>query len=89
MALYMTVILIGRYQDNKSATSISYKQFATTDDDQYPTFSICLNGDGLYRFNGSAIHEAYGTNPANYEKMLLGEPALSTCAGSLEGHLYP
>ena len=71
----MTVILAGRYEDNKSATSISYNQFGDTDRDQYPTFSICLTGDGLYQYNGSAIYEAYGINSANYEKMLLGQPA--------------
>ena len=71
----MTVILVGRYADNKSATSISYNQYGDTDKDQYPTFSICLTGDGLYRYNGSAIYEAYGINSANYERMLLGQPA--------------
>ena len=71
----MTVILIGRYQDNESATQITYKKYAATDEDQYPTFSICLTGDGLYRYNGSAIYEAYGINPSNYEKMLQGQPA--------------
>ena len=75
MAFYMTVILIGRYQDNESATQITYKKYAATDEDQYPTFSICLNGDGLYRYNGKAIYEAYGINPSNYEKMLQGQPA--------------
>ena len=75
MALYMTVILVGRYQHNESATQIAYKQYAATDEDQYPTFSICLNGDGLYRYNGSAIHEAYGITPLSYEKMLRGRPA--------------
>jgi len=74
MALYMTVILVGRYEDNKSATSISYNQFGDTDKDQYPTYSVCLEGDGLYKYNGSAIYEAYGINPSNYEKMLLGQP---------------
>ena len=71
----MTVILIGRYQENESATQIAYKQYAATDEDQYPTFRICFNGDGLYRYNGSAIYEAYGINPSNYEKMLQGKPA--------------
>ena len=71
----MTVILIGRFQDNESATQIAYKRYAATDEDQYPTFSICLNGEGLYRYNGSAIYEAYGLNPSNYEKLLQGKPA--------------
>ena len=75
MALYMTVILVGRYEDNKSTTSISYNQFGDTDKDQYPTYSVCLEGDGLYRYNGSATYEAYGINPSNYEKMLQGQPA--------------
>ena len=75
MAVYMTVILIGRYQANKSTTSIAYKQYADTDEDLYPTFSICLNGNGLYKYNGTAVSDAYGLNPRNYDKMLHGQPA--------------
>lgn len=75
MALYMTVILIGRYGENRSATSIEYKKYAETKDDQYPTLSICFKGDGLYRYNGSAIHDAYGMNPDNYHRILQGQPA--------------
>ena len=75
MALYMTVILIGRYGENRSATSISYKKYAETDEDLYPATSICLRGEGLYRYNGSAIYEAYGINSANYERMIQGKPA--------------
>ena len=74
MALYMTVILIGRYEENRSATSIAYKKFGDTDSDQYPTFSICFKGDGLYRFNGSVIYDAYGISPRTYEMMLQGQP---------------
>ena len=73
----MTVILIGRYDENKSSTSIVYKKFAETDQDPYPTFSICLNGDGLYRYDGRAIYEAYGINSANYEKVLQGQLAFT------------
>ena len=73
-SMYMTVILIGRYQKNESATSIEYKQFSKTDG-EYPTFSLCLKGDGLYRYNATAIYKSYGINPANYEKLLQGQPA--------------
>ena len=75
MALYMTVILIGRYDEDKSSTSIAYKKFAETDQDQYPTFSICLEGESLYQYNGSAVYEAYGISSANYVKMLQGQTA--------------
>ena len=74
MALYMTVILIGRYRENISATSIAYKKYAQTKDDHYPTLSICFKGDGLYRYNASAVYEAYGINSANYKMMLQGQP---------------
>ena len=71
----MTVILIGRYQKNESATAIEYRRYSDRNEDQYPTFSICLIGDGLYRYNGNTIYEAYGINPGNYEGMLQGETA--------------
>ena len=75
LAVYMTVILIGRYRKNTSATSIAYQKYAKTFKDRYPTFSICLKGAGLYRYNGSAIFSAYGINPRNYELMLEGKTA--------------
>ena len=71
----MTVILVGRYRKNKNATSIAYKTYAQTIEDIYPTFTLCLKGDGLYHYNGSAIFQAYGLNPRNYEQMLEGKPA--------------
>ena len=69
------MILVGRFRENRNATTIEYKKFAATDDDRYPTFSICFKGNGLYRYNGSILLRAYGTNVANYEKMLNGQPA--------------
>ena len=75
LAVYMTAILIGRYQKNRSATSIAYKKYAQTVDDRYPTFSICFKGYGMYSYNGSAIYRAYGMNSHNYERMLQGRPA--------------
>ena len=87
MAVYMTVILIGRYEKDKSATSIAYRKYAERDEDRYPTFTICVNGDGLYRYNESAIYRAYGINSANYEKILQGEPAFRY-EYDIQRHLY-
>ena len=75
LAAYMTVILIGRYQVNSSATSIAYRKYAERDEDKYPTFSLCFRGDGLYQYDGSAVFKAYGINSANYERILDGKPA--------------
>ena len=83
----MTVILIGRYEKDKSATSITYRKYAETDEDRYPTFTICVNGDSLYRYNESTIYKAYGINSANYEKILQGEPAFRY-EYDIQRHLY-
>ena len=75
LASYMTVIIIGRYREDKNATTITYKKFTETVEDQYPTFSICFTGDELYQYNDSAIYEAYGLNHNNYQKMVKGKNA--------------
>ena len=83
----MTVILIGRYEKDKSATSITYRKYSETDEDRYPTFTICVNGDGLYSYNESTLYGAYGINSANYEKILQGEPAFRY-EYDIQRHLY-
>ena len=75
LALYMTIQLVGRFNEHKSATSIDYKKYTDTSEDKYPAFSMCLKGDNLYRYNESAIFEAYQINPAEYQMLLKGKPA--------------
>ena len=36
---------------------------------------MCFEGNGIYRFNESAIFAAYGIHLIDYEQMLLGKPA--------------
>ena len=71
----MTVIMVGRFREDRNATSVAYKKYSETWDDQYPTFSICFRGQGLYRYNESAIFKALRITPMNYKMMLEGRPA--------------
>ena len=71
----MTLKNISRFHDDESVTTTTYKKYLDTENDKYPTFSVCFEGDGLYRFNGSAIFNAYGINLRDYEMMVQGEQA--------------
>ena len=71
----MTIIIIGRYREDRNASTIAYKVYQHTHEDKYPTFTLCLKGDDLYRYNTSAIFEAYEINPREYKLLLQGKPA--------------
>ena len=75
LALYMAMKNIGRFHEDKSATVITYKRYGHTVEDIYPSFSVCLEGYGIYRFNESAIFTAYGIHLSDYEMMLEGRQA--------------
>ena len=71
----MTVTMIGRFREDRNSTSVSYKKYDQISGDVYPTFSICFKGNGLYHFNDTAIFEAFGINPGNFEMLLQGQNA--------------
>ena len=71
----MTIIIIGRYREDRNASTIAYRAYQHTPEDKYPTFSLCLKGDDLYRYNTSAIFKAYEMNPREYKLLLQGKPA--------------
>ena len=75
LALITTLKNIGRYNEDASETTVSYKKYGNTVEDKYPSFSVCFKGNGLYIFNESAIFTAYGIHPRDYEKMIHGEGA--------------
>ena len=60
LALYMTLKNVGRFYADANATAITYKKYGNTVEGQYPTFSVCFEGNGFYRFNESAVFTAYG-----------------------------
>lgn len=71
----MTFKNIGRFQEDASTTAIAYKKFGRTVQNKYPSFTVCFEGNGLYRFNESAIFAAYGIHLNDYESMLQGKSA--------------
>ena len=75
LAIYMTLQNIGRFQEDDSETTISYKKYGDAVEGEYPSFSMCFEGNGLYRFNESAIFAAYGIHLSDYEQMLNGKLA--------------
>ena len=75
LAVYMTLIIVRRFLEDRSKRSIDYKKYAEIPEDQYPAFSICLKEDGLYRYNDVAIYKAYGIYRAEYQMMLQGNRA--------------
>ena len=75
LALYMTIIMITRFREDRSATLISYIKYADTLEHKYPDFSVCVRGDDVYRYNESSIFKAYKINPTEYKMLLDGKPA--------------
>ena len=71
LALYMTAKMIGRYHEDANAIEIAYKKYSRTREDKYPSFSVCLEGDGLYRFNDTYIFSAYGIHITDFKICLL------------------
>ena len=75
LALYMTIIMVTRFREDRSATVISYRTYGDILGHKYPDFSVCVKGDDVYRYNGSSIFKAYKINPTEYKMLLEGKPA--------------
>ena len=75
MAVYMTVLLVTRFLENKDATSILYKNYGATLEDKYPTFSICFEGTNFHWYRDSEIFEAFQLTQSGYEQLLSGKTA--------------
>ena len=75
LAVNMTKKMIVRLVKDGNATVITYKRYTTTLQDKYPAFTVCLKGDGLYRYNQSTIFKAYKINPTEYKMLLDGKIA--------------
>ena len=65
--------MFGRFGENKSSTSITYKKYEETPEDKYPTFSICFKGANVHSYNKSAIFESYGITSSHYQLLLEGK----------------
>ena len=73
----MSVILVGRYLEDRSTTSISYKHYNDKPEDKYPTYSICFKGTNFYWRHDFKIFDEYGLYSYQLKEMLKGEPTFS------------
>ena len=72
----MSVILIARFTDNLSTTSIAYKKYSKTIEDTYPTFTICFTGTPEFHwYYELELFKEFELSSLEYEKMMKGEPA--------------
>ena len=74
---YMTMIECLRYFENKDTSSFSYKKFGETQQDQYPTFSICLQSshNNFFEYFDPELNNMTGRSTvtyAAYENILRG-----------------
>ena len=76
LASYMTILLIGRYLENRDATSITFKKYNINPQDKYPTFSVCFEGPEFHFYHDLALFDGFGIIPKQYEQMLRGETVL-------------
>ena len=80
-AVYFTTTQSVRFQDNKDTSSISYKFFAKTVNDKYPTFSVCFKGAELYWFKnqgnyGYHIFNEFGITAQQYVRVIEGDQGI-------------
>ena len=72
----MSVILIARFINNRSATTIGYKKYSDTAVDIYPAFSICFTGSAEFHwFYELDLFNDLGLNSMQYERILKGKLA--------------
>ena len=76
LALYWVLLFSGQYSENNDAISITMKKFNEHQNDKYPTFSLCFEGDKFHWYRDEEIFKAYSLNATQYTKMLKGETAL-------------
>ena len=73
MAIYMIMTQVVKYFENNDASSIHFKEFNIDEDNKYPTFSICFEGDHLYYKNfENPLYETLGMNSVQYSNLLKG-----------------
>ena len=70
----MSVLLVGRFLEDRSTTTITYKHYGINPEDKYPTYSICFRGTNFYWRNEMAIFEENELYSHQWEKLLKGEP---------------
>ena len=68
-AIYMTIIQVARYLEDKDAPVIKYRKYNQAPRDKYPTFSICFKGTHLYWYHDEKIFDSYGVTESKYEKI--------------------
>ena len=77
LAIYMSVLLVGRFLEDRSTTSIMYRHYNEKPQDRYPTYSICFRGTKFHWQNDLEIFDEYGLNPYQFEQLLKGETTFS------------
>ena len=68
----MTVTQSVGFLENRDSSTISYNHFNQDPRDQYPTFSICLNGKDIYWKNEEFLYDTAMLTSAEYVKILKG-----------------
>ena len=76
LAAYMTLILAGRYLENRDATAITYKRYNLSPQDKYPTFSVCFEGPEFHFYHDIPLFDAYSLTANQYKQLLSGATAL-------------
>ena len=77
LAIYMSVLLVGRFIQDKSTTSITYRRYSERAEDIYPTYSVCFKGTRFYWRHEFAIFNEYELYSYQWEHLLKGEPTFT------------
>ena len=72
LAAYMTLTQIIRFLGNGDTSIITHKKFNQSPQDKYPTFSICIQGRGIYWNHVDNLFWVFGMTSEGYVEMLKG-----------------
>ena len=71
----MSTSFVKRFTENENSTSITYRKYNEKPKDEYPTFSICFEGNLFHWYHDLHIYKALELTTVQYEMMLKGRPA--------------
>ena len=76
LAIYMAFKLFQRLLDNQDATVVSYRKYSQTEQDKYPTYSICFTGATIHWYQDAHIFKSFGIYSPELEKLVSGKSVM-------------
>ena len=72
LALYMAILQVLRYLENKDSSSVHYRRFNFSPIDRYPTLTICIHTRRGEIYDAQYINKTLGIKTQAYADILSG-----------------